>query len=82
MPLFVAAESKIYADSAYTNYTIEDMLKDAENIDLPVERKSNSKRKHEQHINYLISTMRKKIETTFSEISNFSPKKIHAVTKF
>lgn len=82
MPLLVAAGSVIYADSGYTNYVIEDLLKDAENIDLRVARKSDSKRKHEPYIEYLISCMRKRIETTFSEISNFLPKKIHAVTEF
>ena len=64
------------------NYSIEDMLKDAENIDLLVQRKSNSKKQHEPYVDYLISSMRKRIETTFSEISNFLPKKIHAVTEF
>ncbi len=64
MPLLVAAGSRIYADSAYTNYTIEDMLKDAENIELLVQRKSNSKRKHEPYVDYKILTMRKRIKTT------------------
>lgn len=82
MPLLVAAGSTIYADSAYTNYSIEDMLKDAEDIDLLVARKSTSKRKHEPYVEYLISTMRKRIETTFSEISNFFPRTIHAVTEY
>ena len=82
MTLLVAARSIIYADNAYTNYTIEDMLRDAESIDLLVQRKSNSKKQHEPYVDYLISSMRKRIETTFSEISNFLPKKIHAVTEF
>ena len=82
IPLQIPAGSVIYADSAYTNYPIEDMLKDAENIDLLVARKSNSKRKHEPYIEYLISVMRKRIETTFSEISNLLLKKIHAVTEY
>ena len=82
MPFQIPAGSVIYAASAYTNYAIEDMLKDAEDIDLLVARKSNSRRKHEPHIEYLISVMRKRIETTFSEISNFLPKKIHAVTEY
>ena len=69
-------------NSAYTNYSIEEMLKDAENIDLMVQRKSNSTRKHEPYVDYLISSMRKRIETTFSEISNYLPKKIHAVTEY
>ena len=82
MPLQIPEGSVVYGDSAYTNYAIEEMLKDAEDIDLLVARKSNSKRKHEPYIEYLISVMRKRIETTFSEISNFLPKKIHAVTEF
>jgi hypothetical protein len=80
MPLQIPEGSIIYGDSAYTNYAIEEMLNEAEHIDLLVARKSNSTRKHEPHIEYLISVMRKRIETTFSEISNFLPKKIHAVT--
>ena len=82
MPLQVPPGSRIYADAAYTNYSIEDMLKDAEEIDLLVARTSRSKRQHEPYVDYLISSMRKRIETTFSEISNFLPKKIHAVTEF
>jgi len=82
MPLQIPPGSRIYADAAYTNYSIEDMLKDAEQIDLLVARKSDSRRQHEPYVDYLISSMRKRIETTFSEISNFLPKKIHAVTEF
>jgi len=82
MPLLLSSGSRVYADSAYTNYSIEDMLKDAENIDLLVQRKSNSKKQHEPYVDFLISYMRKRIETTFSEISNFLPKKIHAVTEY
>ncbi len=47
LPLAVAAESKIYADSAYTDYLIEDDIKDADKIELMVQRKSNSKRPDE-----------------------------------
>ncbi len=82
MPLLLPPGSIVYADSAYTNYSIEQMLKDAEDIDLLVQRKSNSTKKHEPYVDYLITSMRKRIETTFSEISNFLPKKIHAVTEF
>jgi hypothetical protein len=82
IPLNIPEKSIIYADSAYTNYVIEDMLKDAENVELLVARKSNSKRKREPYTEYLIETMRKRIETTFSEISGLFPKKIHAVTDY
>jgi hypothetical protein len=82
MPFRLPEGSKIYADSGYTNYKIEDMLSDAENIDLLVARKSNSKRKRERHMEYIIERMRKRVETTFSEISTLLPKKIHAVTSY
>jgi Uri superfamily endonuclease len=82
MPLQIPEGSIINGDSAYTNYAIEEMLNDAGGIDLLVARKFNSRRKHEPHIDYLISVMRKRIETTFSEIFNFLPKKIHAVTEY
>ena len=82
MPFDLLEGSIIYADSAYTNYTIEDMLKEAENIDLMVARKSNSIRKREPYLEYIIEIMRKRVETTFSEISTMLPKKIHAVTEY
>jgi len=82
MPFYLPEGSKIYADSGYTNYKIEDMLKEAENINLLVARKSNSKRKRERYMEYIIESMRKRVETTFSEISTLLPKKIHAVTSY
>jgi len=82
LPFHLPEKSIVYADNGYTNYSIEDLLKDAENIDMLVARRSNSKRKHEPYINYLIEVMRKRVETTFSEISGLFPKKIHAVTEY
>ena len=82
MPFLLPPGSKVYADAAYTNYVIEDMLKDAEGIELLSQRTSRLKRQHEPYVDYIITTMRKRIETTFSEIANFLPKKIHAVTEF
>ena len=82
MPFDLSAGSRVYADSGYTNYGIEDMLLDSENIELLVARKSNSKRKRESHMEYTIETVRKRVETTFSEISTLLPKKIHAVTSY
>jgi Transposase DDE domain len=40
LPMTVAPESKIYGDSAYTDYTIEDDLKDGDLIELMIQRKS------------------------------------------
>jgi hypothetical protein len=73
-------EASVYADSAYTDYTIEDHLFDTDLVSLKIQRKSNSKRKdtHEQIQEKL--KMRKRIETTISDIKKLFPRTIHAVT--
>jgi hypothetical protein len=80
LPMTVAPESNIFADSAYTDYGIEDDLMDADAIKMMVHRKSNSKRPDKPHIVYLKNCMRKRIETTFSEVKALFLRKIHAVT--
>lgn len=80
LPMSVSAESNIYADSAYTDYTIEDDMKEADFINLMVQRKSNAKRKDEPWIRFLKEHMRKGIETTFSMLKGLFLRKIHAVT--
>src|SRR5690349_6219185 len=80
LPLSVAPESKIYADSAYTDYQIEDDIKDAEQIELMIQRKSNLTRVDEPWIRFIKEHMRKGIETTFSEIKALFLRTIHAVT--
>lgn len=80
LPLSVAPESNIYGDSAYTDYTIEEDAKQGDDINLLIQRKSNSKRKDEPWMRFLKEYSRKRIETTFSEIKNLFLKKIHAVT--
>lgn len=80
LPLAVAAESKIYGDAAYTDYGIEDDMKEAEFIELMIQRKSNSKRKDEPWIRFIKEQMRKGIETAFSEVKALFLRKIHAVT--
>ncbi|GAC1427902.1 MAG: IS982 family transposase [Flavisolibacter sp.] len=80
LPMTVAPESSIYADSGYTDYSIEDDAKDAEYLRLMIQRKSNSKRKDEPWIRFLKEHMRKGIETTFSMLKGLFLRKIHAVT--
>lgn len=80
LPLSVAPESNIYGDSAYTDYTIEEDARFGDEINLMIQRKSNSKRKDEPWIRFLKECSRKRIETTFSEIKNLFLRKIHAVT--
>jgi Transposase DDE domain len=80
LPMTIAPESKVYADSAYTDYTIEDDAKEADLIELMIQRKSNSKRPDEPWIRFLKLQMRKGIETTFSLLKGLFLRKIHAVT--
>ena len=81
LPLDVAPESCIYMDAGYTDYLSEDDLFEAELIKAKVQRKSNSKRKDEPHVNFLKTYMRKAIETVFSQIKSNMPGSIHAVTQ-
>lgn len=77
LPLDLPQGSEAYLDSGFTDYLLEEDLKIADDIQLYVARKSNSKRPHPPWINFLIKHHRKPIETTFSEITNLFLKKIH-----
>ena len=72
--------STCFADKMYTDYTYEDLLREAVDIDMQPARKKNSTRL----ISYLDErykeVMRKRVETSFSGITHFFPKSIHAVT--
>lgn len=80
MNIDLPPNSKLYADSAYTDYQFEDYYKELEAIHLLAVRKSNSKRKDHPSLVFLKNYLRKRIEITFTEITNFFPRKIHAVT--
>ena len=71
--------AEVYADKAYNDYTIEDVLKEAGINLLPI-RKKNSKRKPPPWLAYLQSRYRKIVETAGSLIEQKLPKSIHAVT--
>jgi len=70
----------IYADPGYTDYEEEDFLMDSQNICLYAQRKSNSKRERTGYLEFVITHMRKRIETGFSMLTRLFPKSIHAVT--
>jgi hypothetical protein len=80
LPMAVAPESRIYADSAYTDYRIEDDAREHDLVELMVQRRKNSKRADEPWTRFLKLQMRKGIETTFSMIKALFLRKIHAVT--
>lgn len=70
----------IYADKAYNDYAIEDLLQEVEHIQLLPMRKKNSKRPLPPYISFVQSYYRKRVETAGSLIEQLLPKSIHAVT--
>ncbi|RDC54247.1 IS982 family transposase [Pedobacter chinensis] len=80
LPMELPAESEVFADSAYTNYEIEDQMMETDQIALRVHRKSNAKRKDSPSAAFIKEYMRKRVETTISEIKGLFLRKLHAVT--
>ncbi len=73
--------SVLYGDSAYTLYELEALFQETEAIELKICRKKNSKRPDAPYEAFVKTTMRKRIETSISEIIELTPHSIHAVTK-
>jgi Transposase DDE domain len=74
------AGSVVYADKAYNDYEIEDLLQEGEHIQLIPMRKKNSKRALPPYVSFVQHYYRKMIETAGSLIEQMLPKSIHAVT--
>jgi hypothetical protein len=72
--------SIIYADKAYNDYEIEDLLKEVDHIKLIPMRKKNSKRALPREVSFVQIYYRKRVETAGSLIEQLLPKSIHAVT--
>jgi hypothetical protein len=72
--------SDVYADKAYNDYELEDILVEAADIHLSPIRKKNSTRAAPPYITYVQHYHRKMIETVGSLIERMLPKTIHAVT--
>lgn len=81
MRLELPVGSKLYADKGYTDYKLEDGLRDVARIELIAARKSNSKRQHTKEVTTTTRKIRKRIETAFSEIVSRFGRKVHAVTE-
>jgi hypothetical protein len=71
--------SQIIGDKAYTDYELEDVLREADLHLLPM-RKCNSKRPFPPWMHYLQAHFRKAVETAGSLLERLLPKSIHAVT--
>ena len=72
--------SHVYADKAYNDYVMEDMLLEASHIQLYPIRKKHSTRTLPPYIAYVQHYYRKRIETVGSLIERMLPNTIHAVT--
>ena len=72
--------STVYGDKAFTDYEIEDLLKEECGIRLMPIRKRNSKRSVPGYVAYIQAIVRKAVETAGSMIERMLPKSIHAVT--
>ena len=72
--------SIIYADKAYNDYEIEDLLQEVDHITLMPMRKKNSKRALSPSVTFVQRYHRKRVETAGSLIEQLLPKSIHAVT--
>ncbi len=72
LPMELPAESEVFADSAYTNYEIEDQLLECDQIALKVRRKSNLKRKDSPSAAFIKEYMRKRIEQPLVRSKDYS----------
>lgn len=73
-------EASIYGDSAYLDYGLEDSALERRSVLLKIQRKSNSKRIDSMEQKAEKLKMRKRVETTISDIKKMFPRTIHAVT--
>ncbi|WP_163401540.1 IS982 family transposase [Flavobacterium fluviatile] len=73
-------EASLYGDSAYTDYGLEDIALERKCIFLKIQRKSNAKRIDTLEQKKEKLKMRKRVETTISDIKKMFPRTIHAVT--
>jgi len=80
LDLDLPAGATVTADAAYTDYEYEDLLCQQEQTDLLADRKRNSLRPHPAYLSYLCHYYRKRIETTFSTVTEWLGRRLHAVT--
>lgn len=80
LPLDLPPGSTIYADAAYTDYAWEDFLAQACHLSLVVPRKTNAKRTMSPALRYLCQYIRKRVETSLSQITASFARTLRAVT--
>ncbi len=71
LPLALPEDAEIEADTAYNDYGFEEGLHQIAGIALVAQRRCNSKRPHPGYVTYLCQHYRKRVETTFSGVTNW-----------
>ena len=80
LPLDLPPGSTIYAAAAYTDYAWEDFLAQDCRLFLVAPRKTNAKRTMTAALRYLCHYIRKRVETSLSQITALFARTLHAVT--
>ena len=80
LPLDLPEGSTLYADGAYPDYGWEDWLAQGPHLSLVVPRKVNAKRLMSRVQRYLCHYTRKRVETSFSQITALFARTLRAVT--
>jgi len=73
--------SILFADKAYTSYSLEDDLQEMANIRLVAKRKINQKRQHSPCLEFILNCKMNRIETVFRNIVSRIPRSIKARTE-
>ena len=73
-------QSLLIGDKGFLDRAFEDDLKEDASIHLIVPRRSNMKEQLSDFVQWITGTMRKRVETTFSQLSERLARSIHAVT--
>jgi hypothetical protein len=71
----------LFSDRAYTDYFLEDDLREIAGLHLIPKRKKNHKRQHSQSLVFQLNAVRNRIETVFSGITSRMPRNIKARTE-
>lgn len=80
MDLNLPKGSTLFGDSGFLDIAFETALKDEAGIDLTVPRRKNMKEQLDACTAYVCRTVRKQVETTFSQLTERMARSIHAVT--
>jgi hypothetical protein len=80
LPPALPEGSRLFMDGGYTDCAAEDAAAISGGVELAPSRKTNSGRGDDCRRSYYKRLVRKRIETVFSQITNLSPRHIHAVT--